>query len=141
MHSNHPRPQIARPAGSRPDPFHDREVAVIRAWLHAAADDETLDVYSGKRRVRRWSWNNSMEMRLDGQTHFVYAEDLSPLSIGIVSRVAMKPNQQIELRRDESEDWVHATVKQVIETVGGYRVGLSFDNAPPQASPPAAGPA
>jgi len=101
----------------------------VGEWLEIAMCEGEEDVYEGKRRDTRYTWNCQMELLVDDEILYVVSRDISQAGIGLVSKKRLCLNALVHIRHQETDPWVPAYVTHVTDTIGAQKVGieLSFD--------------
>lgn len=99
---------------------------LARELYEELADPDDAPEY--KRSVARRQVSIPIDIELDGKVCRSIADtrDVTPTSMGIISRLDLPERKRIRIRRDENSPWCEAVVVHCVGTVGAYKIGLDM---------------
>jgi hypothetical protein len=100
--------------------------AVVRQWLESAMNKGEKDTYHSKRRRTRYAWNQPMELMINDKIHYVKSRDIGEGGIGLACRQRLQEGDEVYIRRDERDPWVHGRVTHATETIGAFKTGFEL---------------
>ena len=111
---------------------------IVEQWSQIGRAGEPRIEPEARRAYSRRTWFAPVEVMpraQDDEPNRVYATstDIGLGGVGILSRTELPQGQTVWLRVPDNSGqgpWVSMRVAHTIQTVGGYRVGLSFENGP-----------
>ena len=109
----------------------NEEETTVRQWLVNARLRGEEDVYAGKRRRPRVTWQVPVTVEiLDGvranQSDYATSKDVSAGGMGLRCRRAIEARTLVRVVTDEDGRFVHARVMHCTETIGGFFIGVEF---------------
>ncbi len=112
-----------------------RRTPVVQTWVNHAAKTGQPDAYNGKRRWTRITWDATLAVsvlsgRHNGEILYVRAKDVSLGGLSFVSRKPLATHTPVEIAADCNPDSTTAVVRHCTPTIGGYIIGVEFDDQP-----------